>query len=244
VSGRSRDPEFELTQLSTIRQAIGARVSQSRQEKPTFDLMIEVRADAIVHARERYRAEAGERALPTYNDIIIKAVGDLLPSHRNLNAWIDAEGVKLIKPANVGFATATPQGVLLPTVFEADKKTVWEIAAETQNMVELARQGKLRASLQMGAGFTVSNIGPAGIDAFNAIISPPQVAILAVGSMALRPVVERGREWKPGQPAGDWPVIAAPTVALTLTVDHRVVDGAEAAPFLRDLRDKLETWEM
>jgi pyruvate dehydrogenase E2 component (dihydrolipoamide acetyltransferase) len=243
VSSKSRDPEFELTLLSPIRQAIGARVSQSRQEKPTFDMMIAVRADAVVAARERYRAEAGERALPTYNDFIIKAVGDLLPSYRNLNAWIDAEGVKLIKPANVGFATATPQGVLLPTVFDADKKTVWDIAAETQNMVELARQGKLRASLQMGAGFTVSNIGPVGIDAFNAIISPPQTAILAVGSMALRPVVDRGREWRPGQPFDGFAVVAAPTMNLVLTVDHRVVDGAEAAPFLKDLRDKLETWE-
>jgi pyruvate dehydrogenase E2 component (dihydrolipoamide acetyltransferase) len=206
-------------------------------------MLIEVRADAVVAARERCRAEAGERALPTYNDFIIKAVGDLLPAHRNLNAWIDAEGVKLLKPSNVGFATATPQGVLLPTVFDADQKTVWEIAAETHAMVELARQGKLRASLQMGAGFTVSNIGPVGIDAFDAIISPPQVAILAVGSMALRPVVERGREWRPGQPPGDWSVVSAPMMNLVLTVDHRVVDGAEAAPFLRDLRDRLETWD-
>ena len=126
---------------------------------------------------------------------------------------------------------------------DADKKTVWDIAAETQNMVELARQGKLRASLQMGAGFTVSNIGPVGIDAFNAIISPPQTAILAVGSMALRPVVDRGREWRPGQPFDGFAVVAAPTMNLVLTVDHRVVDGAEAAPFLKDLRDKLETWE-
>jgi pyruvate dehydrogenase E2 component (dihydrolipoyllysine-residue acetyltransferase) len=240
----SRDPEFELTQLSPIRQAIGARVSQSRQEKPTFDMAIQVRAEAIVTARDRrYRAEAGERPLPTYNDIIIKAVGDLLPSHPTLNAWIDAEGVKLIKPANVGFATATPQGVLLPTVFDADKKDVWSIAAETQNMVELARQGKLRASLQMGAGFTVSNIGAVGIDWFSAIISPPQVAILTVGSLALRPVVELARDWKPGRPGGDWSVVPAPTMNMVLTVDHRVVDGAEAAPFLRDLREKLETWE-
>jgi pyruvate dehydrogenase E2 component (dihydrolipoamide acetyltransferase) len=243
VSSPSRDPEFELTELSPIREAIGARVSQSRREKPTFDLLMEVRAEAMIHARERYRAEAAERPLPTYNDLIVKAVGDLLPAHRRLNAWIDAEGVKLIKPVNIGVATATPQGVLLPTVFEVDRKSVWEIAAETQNMVELARRGKLRASLQMGAGFTVSNIGPAGIDAFNAIISPPQVAILAVGSMGLRPVVERGREWRPGQPASEWPVIAAPTMNLILTVDHRVVDGAEAAPFLRELREKLEGWE-
>ncbi|MBM3473333.1 MAG: 2-oxo acid dehydrogenase subunit E2 [Armatimonadetes bacterium] len=238
----SREPEFDLVEIPPARKAIGDRVSLSRREKPTFDMLIEVRADAIVGAREQYKAEAGDRVLPTYNDIIIKAVGDLLPTYRVLNAWIDEAGVKMLKPINVGFAAATPQGVVLPTVFEVDKKTVWDIATETKDMVDLARNGKLRASLQMGAGFTVSNIGPVGVDAFSAIISPPQVAILTVGSMALRPVVERAREWKPGTPPTDYGIVAAPTVNMVLTVDHRAIDGAEAAPFLKDLRDRLENW--
>jgi len=238
----SREPEYDLVEIPPVRKAIGDRVSLSRTEKPTFDMLIEVRADAIVAAREQYKAEAGDRVLPTYNDIIIKAVGDLLVTHRRLNAWIDAEGVKMLKPVNVGFAAATPQGVVLPTVFEVDKKTVWDVAPKTKEMVDLARNGKLRASLQMGAGFTVSNIGPVGVDAFSAIISPPQVAILTVGSMVLRPVVDRGREWKPGQPATDCRIVAAPTVNMVLTVDHRAIDGAEAAPFLKDLRDRLEKW--
>ena len=238
----SREPECDLVEIPPQRKAIGDRVSTSRREKPTFDMLIEVRADAIVAAREQYKAEAGERVLPTYNDIIIKAVGDLLPEYRVLNAWVEGGSVKLLKPINVGFAAATPQGVVLPTVFEVDKKTVWDIAPETKDMVDLARNGKLRASLQMGAGFTVSNIGPVGVDAFSAIISPPQVAILTVGSMVLRPVVDRGREWKPGQPTTDRQLIAAPTVNMILTVDHRAIDGAEAAPFLKDLRDRLEDW--
>jgi pyruvate dehydrogenase E2 component (dihydrolipoamide acetyltransferase) len=239
----SREPEFDLVQIPPQRKAIGDRVSLSRREKPTFDMLIEVRADAVVAARERYKTEAGDRVLPTYNDIIIKAVGDLLVRHRALNACIDEAGVKMLKPTNVGFAAATPQGVVLPTVFGADKKTVWEIAPETKDMVDLARNGKLRASLQMGAGFTVSNIGPVGIDAFSAIISPPQVAILTVGSMTLRPVVDGGRSWKPGQPASESRIVAAPTVNMILTVDHRAIDGAEAAPFLKDLRDRLENWD-
>jgi len=239
----SREPEFDLVEIPPQRKAIGDRVSLSRREKPTFDMLIEVRADAIAGAREQYKVEAGERVLPTYNDIVIKAVGDLLPQYRALNAWVDEAGVKLLKPINVGFAAATPQGVVLPTVFEVDKKTVWDIAPETKEMVDLARNGKLRASLQMGAGFTVSNIGPVGVDAFSAIISPPQVAILTVGSMALRSAVERGREWKPGQPPTDHGIVAAPTVNMVLTVDHRAIDGAEAAPFLKDLRDRLENWQ-
>jgi len=239
----SREPEFDLVEIPPQRKAIGDRVSLSRREKPTFDMLIEVRADALVAARERYKAEAGDRVLPTYNDIIIKAVGDLLPQYRVLNAWIDEAGVKLLKPINVGFAAATPQGVVLPTVFEVDKKSVWDIAPETKDMVDLARNGRLRASLQMGAGFTVSNIGPVGVDVFSAIISPPQVAILTVGSMALRPVVDGGRSWKPGAPTADYRTVAAPTVNMVLTVDHRAIDGAEAAPFLKDLRDRLENWQ-
>jgi pyruvate dehydrogenase E2 component (dihydrolipoamide acetyltransferase) len=238
----SRDPEFDLVEIPPQRKAIGDRVSLSRREKPTFDMLIEVRADGLVAAREAYKAEAGDRVVPTYNDIIVKVVGDLLVTHRTLNAWLDADGLKLLKPINVGFAAATPQGVVLPTVFDVDKKSVWDIAPETKDMVDLARAGRLRASLQMGAGFTVSNIGPVGIDAFSAIISPPQVAILTVGSLALRPAVDRKWAWKPGQPA-EGSIVVAPTANMVLTIDHRVLDGAEVTPFLRELRERLESWQ-
>ncbi len=228
--------------ISPVRQAIGERVSQSAREKPTFLMFIEVRGDAMVAARERYRADAGDRVVPTYNDIIIKAIGDLLV--RTGPECVDRSGrPEALKPSNVGFAAATPQGVVLPTVFDVDRKSVWEIAPETKEMVDLARQGKLRASLQMGAGFTVSNIGPTGIDAFTAIISPPQVAILTVGAMSLRAVVDRRGDWRPGQAPEEWSVVPAPTMTMALTVDHRAIDGAEATPFLGDLRQKLESWE-
>ncbi|MGQ9732266.1 MAG: 2-oxo acid dehydrogenase subunit E2 [Candidatus Zipacnadales bacterium] len=240
---RTGDPEYDLVEISPIRQAIGQRVLTSRREKPTFDMLIEVRADALIAAREQYKREAGNRLVPTYNDIIMKVVGDLLVIHRHFNAWIDENGLKVLKAVNIGFAAATPQGVVLPTVFAVDTKTVWEIASETKEMVDLARAGRLRASLQRGAGFTVSNIGPTGIDAFSAIISPPQVAILTVGAMLLRPVVEHRATWKPGQPFTEYRVVSAPTVNLVLTVDHRAIDGAQATPFLQDLRDRLENWK-
>ncbi|HJN14475.1 MAG TPA: 2-oxo acid dehydrogenase subunit E2 [Armatimonadota bacterium] len=240
---RSREPEFDLVEIPPVRQAIGDRVLASRREKPTFIMTVLVRGEAMIAARTKYKEEAGERVLPTFNDIIIKAIGDLLPAHRHLNAWVAEEGIRQLKPINVGFAAATPQGVVLPTVSDADQKSVWDIAPETKEMVDLARNGKLRASLQMGAGFTVSNIGPAGIDSFDAIISPPQVAILAVGSMTLRPVVDGGSGWRPGQDPSECSVVAAPAMNMSLTVDHRALDGAEAAPFLAELRDKLENWD-
>ena len=224
------EPPFELLPHSKTRQAIAERVSQSTREKPTFSMQIAVDASAVLAARQEWKTRAAGRRVPTVNDVLIRAVAQALPSYPRLNAWYAPEGVQALQVVNVGFAAATPDGVLLPTVFDADHKTVWEIAEETAAMVEAARNGKLRAGLQMGAGFTVSNIGPVGVDWFQAIISPPQAAILAAGSVAPRPVV-----------VGD-AVVARPVVLLTLTVDHRVADGAEAAPFLAELRGRLEGW--
>jgi len=140
--------------------------------------------------------------------------------------------VRVARQVNLAFAAATPEGVLLPTVFEADRKTLVEIAAESREMIAMARAGKLRASLQAGATFTVSNIGPVGIDAFNAIISPPQVAILAIGSVLQKPAVVEGS------------LQVRPMASFTLTVDHRAIDGADGAAFLADVKKALEdqTW--
>ena len=113
-------------------------------------------------------------------------------------------------------------------MFDADQKSLAEIAKETAELVTLARNGKLRASLQMGAGFTISNIGPVGIDAFDAIISPPQTAILAVGSIMPRPVADGEN------------VVVRPTMWLSLTMDHRSVDGADGGRFLTELAKTLQ----
>ena len=193
-------------------------------------MQVAVDASAVLAARGEYKTRAAGRRVPTVNDVLIRTVAQALPAYPRLNAWYAPEGVQALQVVNVGFAAATPEGVLLPTVFDADRKTVWEIADETAGMVEAARKGKLRASLQMGAGFTVSNIGPVGLDWFQAIISPPQAAILAAGSVAPRPMVVADT------------VVPRPVMLLTLTVDHRVADGAEAAPFLPELRDRLEGW--
>jgi pyruvate dehydrogenase E2 component (dihydrolipoamide acetyltransferase) len=219
---RPDEQEFELVAHTRTRQAIGDRTRQSVNEAPQFRVHKLVEAEALLAARKALKT-ANPPVLPTFNDFLIKLVADLLPKYRRFNAWWSPEGLKLLKHVNVGFATATEQGVLLPTVVDADQKDLLAIAAETAEMVNLARQGKLRATLQMGAGFTISNIGPTGIDAFDAIISPPQTGILAIGSILPRPVAE-----------GDQ-VVVKQTMWLSLTVDHRSVDGADAAAFLADL---------
>lgn len=219
---RPDEQEFELVPHTRTRQAIGDRTRESVTETPQVRVHKLVDCTALIAARQALK-EAAPDVMPTFNDFLIKLVADVLPKYPRFNAWWSPEGLKLLKQVNIGFATATAQGVLLPTVLDVGSKDLMAIAAETAEMVRMARAGKLRATLQMGAGFTISNIGPTGIDAFDAIISPPQTGILAIGSMMPRPVAE-GNE-----------VVVRQTMWLSLTVDHRSVDGADGAAFLADL---------
>ena len=220
-SRRPHEPEFEIEELTRIRQAIGERTGTSFRDIPQFWLQVLADTEALVAARTK-RKEAGG-VVPTYNDYFIKIVAAIIGSYPAMNAWCEDNQLKLLKPINIGFACATDDGVLLPTVFDADKKSLDEIAENTRELIEMARSGRLRASLQMGAGFTVSNVGPTVVDMFNAIISPPQTAILAIGAMKKRPV------------AVDDQVVPRSSVYLTLTVDHRALDATQAAPFLNDM---------
>jgi len=221
-------PEFELIPHSRTRLAIGERVGRSRREIPHFDLFAQADVEALMADRER-RKQRGD-FVPTYNDLFVYIVARLLPDFPILNAWYTEEGLKAFKPVHLGFAVQTDQGVLLPTLFDANRKPLKQIGEEARELTELARNGKLRASLQQWAGFTISNVGPKDIDAFNAIISPPQTAILAIGPIAKRPVV-----------VGD-ALAVRPTLWLALTVDHRIVDGAVGAGFLSALKGRLQSW--
>ena len=224
---RPDQQEFDLEQLTPTRQAIADRTAQSFATKPHFSMTCLADASAMVALREKLRAD-GASPLPTYNDLLMKACARVLQDQRRLNAWLDDEGLKLLRRVNIAFAAATEAGVLMPVVLDADQKSLADLAAETHERVTLARAGKLRATLQMGAGFSISNIGPGRVESFTAIISAPQVAILSIGALAERPVVR------------DHAVVVLPTIYLTLTVDHRAVDGADSAAFLRDLVALLE----
>jgi len=229
ISIPKQPPEFDLIPHTRTRQAIGDRVQKSRQEIPHFDLLAQAEASALVEYRNR-RKESGGGSAPTYNDLFIHIVARLLPDFPTLNAWRTEEGLKTFKVVHLGFAVQTDEGVLLPTLFHANEKPLPQISEEARELTQLARDGRLRASLQRWAGFTISNVGPKDIDAFNAIISPPQTGILAIGPIAKRPLA-----------AGE-AVIVRPTVWLTLTVDHRVVDGAAGAGFLSVVKERVESW--
>jgi pyruvate dehydrogenase E2 component (dihydrolipoamide acetyltransferase) len=220
------EPEYEIIEPSTIRRAIGERTQTSFRDIPQFDVSRQVNATALVAARAALKA-AGADPLPTYNDYLIKLSALALRDLPILNTWYEDRVIKALRPVNVGFACETEEGILMPTVFDADRKALAEIAAETRELVAAARAGKLRASLQKGAGFSITNVGPTGVDFFNGIISPPQTAILAVGALAERPVAEGGQ------------VVVAPTLYLTISIDHRVHDGRHGAAFLAAMAERM-----
>jgi pyruvate dehydrogenase E2 component (dihydrolipoamide acetyltransferase) len=237
MSPRPDDLDFEIEEPTPTRKAIAERVSQANREIPVFLMHTVADATRLVAGRDEMKAAAKAQVgdtpprVPTYNDMLIAVVAKALSNHPRFNAWYsDDEGLKLVKQINVGFAVATETGVMMPTVADADKKGLDEIAAETAEMVDLARKGRLRASLQMGSTFSISNVGPMDVSAFNAIISPPQTGILAVGSLMERALVIDGG------------IQPRPTLHLTLTVDHRAADGLDGALFLRDIKDGIETW--
>jgi pyruvate dehydrogenase E2 component (dihydrolipoamide acetyltransferase) len=237
---RPDEQEFDLLPLTRTRAAIGQRTLESVTTQPQFILWNQVDCTKLVAAREAVKAAAPE-VVPTYNDFIIKAVAGVLRDHPRFNAWWAEDGLHLLKRVNISFAVATDEGVLMPTILDADAKSVFDIAREARGMIGLARTRKLRASLQMGAGFSISNIGPVGIDGFNGIVSPPMAGILAVGSMKRRPVV--CVETDPQTGAAVEAIVIRPTMNLTLTVDHRMADGADGAAFLAAITAALETLE-
>ncbi len=232
MSRRPRPDEQPFTLLTNtpMRQAIGERTLKSVNEKPHFWMSSEMDATALTELRASLR-EKGQEDIPSYNDYIIKCVALALRDNPRFNAWVAEDGLHVLDHVNVAFAVATEKGVLMPTVLDADTKSMQEIAAETREMIALARDGKLRASLQMGAGFSISNIGPSDVDSFSAIISPPQTGILSIGAVKPRPVVVGGE------------LAVRRTMICTLSVDHAAADGADGANFLRDIKKRIESRE-
>lgn len=224
---RPDEQPYQLHEITPTRKAIGDRTRLSKQEKPDFWMSAQMDATALVEARAALKA-AGADPLPSFNDFILKAVADVLRDNPAFNAWVAEDGIHVLDNVNICFATATPTGVMMPVVLDADHKTLAQIAEETRGLIDMARNGKLRASLQMGAGFSISNIGPSAVDAFSAIINPPQTGIIAIGAMKDRPVVVDGQ------------VVARKTMIFTLSIDHAAADGADGAKLLGDVKARLE----
>lgn len=227
VPGSAAGPEFTDVPLTQMRKAIAKRLVQSIGPIPTFYLTAEADMERAAEAREALLA-ADSTGKFSFNDVIIRATAAALRQHPWVNAWWMDTSVRQWQSVHIGVAVAVEDGLITPIVRHADRKTLREISAEVRDMAGRAREKKLKPEEYTGATFSISNLGMFGIDEFTAIINPPEAAILAVGRIEPRPVV-----------VGD-AVVVRRRMRLTLSCDHRVIDGATGAAFLKTLVGMLE----
>jgi pyruvate dehydrogenase E2 component (dihydrolipoamide acetyltransferase) len=221
--------EVEIVELTSIRRTIARRLTEA-WEAPVFQLTVTADCTELVATRERMVELLREgETKPTVSDVLTRLVAAALLRHRPVNALFVDGKIQRHPTANVGIAVATPNGLVVPVIRDADRKSVQEIAAVRSDLVSRARGGKLQLADLEGGTFTISNLGMYGIEQFIAVLNPPQVAILAVGSIEDRPHAVEGR------------IEVAPTMTLTLTCDHRAIDGSEGAEFLGTVKQYVES---
>jgi pyruvate dehydrogenase E2 component (dihydrolipoamide acetyltransferase) len=232
--------ETTTIDLSRTQQTIARRMAESKATIPDFALQMDVDMEDCVALRVELKrlsqpdtpAQPGSSApvaAPTYNDMVVKATALALREHPRANGSYRDGKVQLHSRVNVGVAVASEDALVVPTIFDAEEKSLGEIARETRALAERVRSGEITPPELGGGTFTVSNLGMYGIRSFSAIINPPQVAILSVGSLEPRAVVRDGQ------------MAARHTMTLTLVCDHRVLYGADAAQFLARIRELLQT---
>lgn len=214
-------------ELSRLQRTVGRRMAESRATVPDFELRREVEMSAVVELRERLRAVADP--VPSYNDFVVKAAALALREFPRVNASYRDGAVETYSRINVGIAVAARDALVVPTIFDADRLSLGEIARTSRTLAARVRDGSVSPAELAGGTFTVSNLGMYGVDSFSAVINPPQAAILAVGSLRPRPVALE-----------DGGLAARPTIVLSLACDHRALYGADAAQFLDRLRGLLE----
>ncbi len=218
---------FTDVPLTQIRKAIATRLVQSIGPIPTFYLTTEVAMDRAWEAREALKT-LGPEGKVSFNDIIIKATALALRQHQACNAWWQGDHIRLWHDIHVGVAVAVEDGLITPVIRHADQKSLRDIARESRDLAERARARKLTPEEYTGATFSVSNLGMFDIDQFTAVINPPEGGILAVGSITEKPVVVDGQ------------VTVGRRMRLTMSCDHRVIDGATGSQFLQTLKLLLE----
>jgi pyruvate dehydrogenase E2 component (dihydrolipoamide acetyltransferase) len=223
--------EVEAVPLSAMRKTIARRLQQSMQSAPHFYVTMSIDTTRLAEFRRsanEYAETLPEPAKISFNDLIVKAVALVLSRMPHINVSFDGEQLLLKKRVHVGVAVALEQGLIVPVIRDADKRGLAEIARESRRLAEAARTGKLKPEEFQGGTFSVSNLGMYDVEEFTAVINPPESAILAVGAITPTPVVVDGQ------------VVVRDRMKVTLSVDHRAIDGAQAAQFLREVKRLLE----
>jgi pyruvate dehydrogenase E2 component (dihydrolipoamide acetyltransferase) len=213
--------------VSQLRKTIARRLAQSIGPIPTFYLTSEVDMERVWDAREALKA-LGEGPKVSFNDIIIKAVATALRQHPACNAWWQDDRIRYWHEVHVSMAVAIEDGLITPVIRHADRKSLREISAEAHDLAARARERRLAPEEYTGGTFSVSNLGMLDIDEFTAVINPPEAGILAVGRIVEKPVAHEGQ------------AAIRRRLRLTMSCDHRVIDGATGAQFLKTLKAMLE----
>lgn len=218
--------DFEEVPVSQMRKAIARRLAESKFSAPHFYLTMSIDMDACVAARAKLNERSPVKL--SFNDIVLKAVAVALKQHPKVNSSWLGEKIRINHHINIGVAVAVEEGLLVPVVRFADTKTLSQIASEVKTFAQKAKDKKLQPADWEGSTFTISNLGMFGIDEFTAIINPPDACILAVGGISQIPVVKNGA------------IVPGNVMKVTLSCDHRVVDGATGSAFLQTLKGLLE----
>jgi len=216
----------ETIQLSGKRKSISDRISKSAREAAQVTISMEIDATNMVavHERSRHEGEAGV----SYTDLIVWAVGRALRENPLMNSTLEGNVIKIYKDVNVGVAVASDSGLIVPVIHGTDSRTLQEIASLRRDLVTRARQDKLSLPDVMNGTFTVTNLGMYDVDVFTPIVNPPQTGILGIGRIREKPVAVNGK------------ITISPVLTLSLSFDHRVIDGVPAASFLQRVRELLE----
>ena len=231
--GAREQPETAKGQVSSqeltkLQQTVARRMAESKATAPHFYLQVEVDMSRCVEARAKLKQEAAEGdVVPSFNDMVVKAAAIGLREHPRANGAYRDGRLELYERINVGVAVAARDALVVPTVFDADRKGLRQIAEETRALAQRVREGTVTPPELSGGTFTVSNLGMFGIDSFSAVINPPQAGILAVGGITEKPVVRGGE------------VTTAHLMTLNLACDHRILYGADGARFLDRIRGLL-----
>jgi pyruvate dehydrogenase E2 component (dihydrolipoamide acetyltransferase) len=220
------------TKLSTMRSVIAKRLLESKTTIPHFYLEIEVDAKPMMELRAQLNETLGKLTPPvklSLNDLVLKAAAEAVRRVPAVNASFEGDSIRQFPDVQLSFAVAIAEGLITPIIKEAQNKSLLQISGEAKSLAGKAKDGKLKPEEFQGGTFTVSNLGMLGIDSFCAIINPPQAAILAVGNIVKKPVVDANDN-----------IVVGLRQSFTLSCDHRVVDGAVGAAFLKELRELIE----
>jgi len=212
--------------LTQMRKTIASRLSESKFSAPHFYLTTKINVDSLIELRKNLMNNLDTKI--SFNDIIIKAVAFSLSKHPNINVSWGKDSIILNKDINIGVAIAVEDGLVVPVIKNTDQHNILDISKKIKDFVERANNKKLMVEELTGNTFTVSNLGMFGIDEFTAIINPPDACILAIGSIQKTPIVKDGE------------ILVGNIMKVTLSSDHRIVDGAQGAQFLKTLKTMLE----